>query len=136
MKRSTLSHLTSLTLLLASLASVRAVEPIPAFKPGTRVPLFTYDPDSDLGWHVYGHATVRRDGIEGKGGQWSMEEEEAFRAPIRRQYEEQGHPYFATSRLWDDGIITPSETRRVIGLSLSACLNAPIEDPKFGVFRM
>ena len=81
-------------------------------------------------------ATVRRDGIEAKGGNWSVEEEEAFRAPIRRQYEEQGHPYYATARLWDDGIIDPADTRRVLALGLSASLNAPIPDVKFGVFRM
>jgi 3-methylcrotonyl-CoA carboxylase beta subunit len=81
-------------------------------------------------------ATVRRDGIEMKGGAWSLEEEEAFKAPIRRQYEEQGHPYFATARLWDDGIIDPADTRRVLALGLSASLNAPIPDTKFGVFRM
>ena len=81
-------------------------------------------------------ATVRRDGIEGKGGAWSLEEEEAFKAPIRRQYEEQGHPYFATARLWDDGIIDPADTRRVLALGLSASLNAPIPEVKFGVFRM
>jgi len=81
-------------------------------------------------------ATVRRDGIELKGGQWSMEEEEAFKAPIRRQYEDQGHPYFATARLWDDGIIDPADTRRVLGLGLSAARNAPVEDTKFGLFRM
>ncbi|MFZ4623153.1 MAG: carboxyl transferase domain-containing protein [Rhodoferax sp.] len=81
-------------------------------------------------------ATVRRDGIELKGGQWSMEEEEAFKAPIRRQYEDQGHPYFATARLWDDGIIDPADTRRVLALGLSASRNAPIEDTRFGLFRM
>ncbi len=81
-------------------------------------------------------ATVRRDGIEGKGGSWSADEEEAFKAPIRRQYEEQGHPYYATARLWDDGIIDPADTRRVLALGLSAALNAPIADVKFGVFRM
>jgi 3-methylcrotonyl-CoA carboxylase beta subunit len=81
-------------------------------------------------------ATVRRDGIEAKGGQWSMEEEEAFKTPIRRQYEEQGHPYYATARLWDDGVIDPADTRRVLALGLSASLNAPMEDTKFGVFRM
>ena len=81
-------------------------------------------------------ATVRRDGIEGKGGSWSAEEEEAFKAPIRRQYEEQGHPYFATARLWDDGIIDPVDTRRALALGLSAALNAPIPDTRFGVFRM
>ena len=65
-----------------------------------------------------------------------MEEEEAFKAPIRNQYEVQGHPYFATARLWDDGIIDPADTRRVLALGLSASLNAPIADVKFGVFRM
>jgi 3-methylcrotonyl-CoA carboxylase beta subunit len=81
-------------------------------------------------------ATVRRDGIELKGGQWSAVEEEAFKAPIRSQYETQGHPYFATARLWDDGIIDPADTRRVLALGLSASRNAPIEDTKFGLFRM
>ena len=81
-------------------------------------------------------ATVRRDGIEAKGGSWTMEEEETFKAPIRRQYEEQGHPYYATARLWDDGIIDPVDTRRVLALGLSASLNAPIPDVKFGLFRM
>ena len=81
-------------------------------------------------------ATVKRDGIEAKGGQWSLEEEEAFKAPIRRQYEDQGHPYYATARLWDDGVIDPADTRRVLALGLSAALNAPIEDTRFGVFRM
>ena len=81
-------------------------------------------------------ATVRRDGIEGRGGSWSLEEEEAFKAPIRRQYEEQGHPYFATARLWDDGVIDPADTRRVLALGLSAAGNAPIPETRFGVFRM
>ena len=81
-------------------------------------------------------ATVRRDGIEGKGGAWSKDEEEAFKAPIRQQYEVQGNPYYATARLWDDGIIDPADTRRVLALGLSAALNAPIPDVKFGVFRM
>jgi 3-methylcrotonyl-CoA carboxylase beta subunit len=81
-------------------------------------------------------ATVKRDGIEIKGGTWSKEEEEDFKAPIRNQYEVQGHPYFATARLWDDGIIDPADTRRVLALGLSASLNAPIPDTKFGVFRM
>jgi 3-methylcrotonyl-CoA carboxylase beta subunit len=81
-------------------------------------------------------ATVRRDGIELKGGAWSADEEEAFKAPIRQQYEVQGHPYFATARLWDDGIIDPADTRRVLALGLSAARNAPIEDTKFGLFRM
>jgi 3-methylcrotonyl-CoA carboxylase beta subunit len=81
-------------------------------------------------------ATVRRDGIEAKGGQWSADEEETFKAPIRDQYEAQGHPYFASARLWDDGVIDPADTRRVLALGLSASLNAPIPDMKFGVFRM
>ncbi|HEX5686053.1 MAG TPA: carboxyl transferase domain-containing protein [Ideonella sp.] len=81
-------------------------------------------------------ATVRRDGIEAKGGQWSADEEEAFKAPIRAQYEVQGHPYYASARLWDDGVIDPVDTRRVLALGLSASLNAPIPDAKFGVFRM
>ncbi len=81
-------------------------------------------------------ATVRRDGIEGRGGSWSMEEEEAFKAPIRNQYEVQGHPYFATARLWDDGVIDPADTRRVLALGLSASRNAPIAETRFGVFRM
>ncbi|HEY1103790.1 MAG TPA: carboxyl transferase domain-containing protein [Burkholderiaceae bacterium] len=81
-------------------------------------------------------ATVKRDGIEGKGGQWSAVEEEAFKAPIRQQYEDQGHPYYATARLWDDGVIDPADTRRVLALGLSAAMNAPIPDTKFGLFRM
>ncbi len=81
-------------------------------------------------------ATVRRDGIEAKGGQWSPEDEEAFKAPIRQQYEDQGHPYYATARLWDDGVVDPAQSRRVLGLSLSAALNAPIPATRFGVFRM
>ncbi|MEW6705992.1 MAG: carboxyl transferase domain-containing protein [Pseudomonadota bacterium] len=81
-------------------------------------------------------ATVRRDGIEAKGGTWSPEEEEAFKAPIRRQYEAQGHPYYASARLWDDGVIDPTDTRRVLALGLSAALNAPIPETKFGVFRI
>ncbi|OZI66256.1 carboxyl transferase domain-containing protein [Bordetella genomosp. 11] len=81
-------------------------------------------------------ATVRRDGIQAKGGAWSAEEEEAFKAPIRAQYEREGHPYHATARLWDDGIIAPADTRRVLGLGLSAALNAPIPESRFGVFRM
>ena len=81
-------------------------------------------------------ATVRRDGLEAKGTAWSAEEEEQFKAPIRQQYEEQGHPYYASARLWDDGVIDPADTRRVLALGLSASLNAPIEDTKFGIFRM
>jgi 3-methylcrotonyl-CoA carboxylase beta subunit len=81
-------------------------------------------------------STVKRDGIEAKGGTWSMEEEEAFKAPIRDQYESQGHPYYATARIWDDGVIDPADTRRVLALGLSASLNAPIPETKFGLFRM
>jgi 3-methylcrotonyl-CoA carboxylase beta subunit len=81
-------------------------------------------------------STVRRDSIEAGGGNWPMAEEEAFKAPIREQYEQQGHPYYATAHLWDDGIVDPAQTRRVLGLSLSATLNAPIAPTRFGVFRM
>ena len=81
-------------------------------------------------------ATVKRDGIEAKGGAWSAEEEEAFKQPIRAQYEHQGHPYYASARLWDDGVIDPADTRMVLGLGLSAALNAPIPETQFGVFRM
>jgi len=81
-------------------------------------------------------AQVRRDGIEAKGGSWSADEEAAFKAPIRAQYETQGHPYYASARLWDDGVIDPSETRMVLGLGLSAAFNAPVERTRFGVFRM
>jgi 3-methylcrotonyl-CoA carboxylase beta subunit len=81
-------------------------------------------------------ATVRRENIEADGGQWSVEEEEAFKRPIREKYEEEGNPYYATARLWDDGIIAPSETRRVLALALSATLNAPMPETRFGVFRM
>jgi len=79
---------------------------------------------------------VRRDNIEAGGRKWSVEEEEEFRAPIRAQYEEQGHPYYATARIWDDGIIDPADTRQVLGLALSAASNAPVEPTKFGIFRM
>jgi 3-methylcrotonyl-CoA carboxylase beta subunit len=81
-------------------------------------------------------ATIRRDAIEASGKQWSAQEEDAFKQPIRDQYEREGHPYHATARLWDDGIIAPADTRRVLALGLSAALNAPIEDTRFGVFRM
>ena len=81
-------------------------------------------------------ATVKRDGIEAKGGTWSAEEEAAFKQPIKDQYEHQGHPYYASARLWDDGVIDPADTRMVLGLGLSAALNSPIPDVKFGVFRM
>jgi 3-methylcrotonyl-CoA carboxylase beta subunit len=81
-------------------------------------------------------ATVKRDGIEAAGKSWSAEEEAAFKAPIRDQYEQQGHPYYASARLWDDGVIDPVDTRRVLGLALSAALNAPIAKAPVGVFRM
>jgi 3-methylcrotonyl-CoA carboxylase beta subunit len=82
-------------------------------------------------------ATVKRDGIEAKGGTWPAEEEAAFKAPIRTRYEEEGSPYFATARLWDDGVIDPAQTRDVLGLAISASLNAPIPtSPRFGLFRM
>jgi 3-methylcrotonyl-CoA carboxylase beta subunit len=81
-------------------------------------------------------ATVRRDGLESAGKTWSKEEEDAFKSPIRDQYERQGHPYYASARLWDDGVIDPADTRRVLGLAISASLNAPIEKQRFGVFRM
>ena len=81
-------------------------------------------------------ATVRRDGIESKGGTWPATEEAAFKQPILEQYETQGHPYYASARLWDDGIIAPEDTRRVLGLAISAALNAPIAPTSFGVFRM
>jgi len=81
-------------------------------------------------------ATLRRDAIEAQGKAWSGAEEEAFMDPTRRQFEAQGNPYYATARLWDDGIIDPAQTRRVLALGLSASLNAPIEPTRFGVFRM
>ncbi|MCC5948122.1 MAG: acyl-CoA carboxylase subunit beta [Nitriliruptoraceae bacterium] len=81
-------------------------------------------------------ATVKRDGLEAAGETWSSEDEEAFKAPIRADYERQGNPYHATARLWDDGIIDPVDTRDTLGLALAASLNAPIERPSYGVFRM
>jgi 3-methylcrotonyl-CoA carboxylase beta subunit len=81
-------------------------------------------------------ATVKRDGIEAKGGAWSAEEEAAFKQPILDQFAVQAHPYYASARLWDDGVIDPAHTRRVLALAISASLNAPIPEPKFGVFRM
>jgi 3-methylcrotonyl-CoA carboxylase beta subunit len=81
-------------------------------------------------------AQVRRDGLEARGESWSDAEEADFKQPILDQYEVEGHPYFASARLWDDGIIDPVDTRRVLALSISAALNAPIEPTKFGVFRM
>jgi 3-methylcrotonyl-CoA carboxylase beta subunit len=81
-------------------------------------------------------ATVRREGLERSGKSWSTDDEEAFKAPIRQQYEVQGHPYYASARLWDDGVIDPADTRRLLGLGISVSLNAPIEPTAFGVFRM
>ena len=81
-------------------------------------------------------ATVKRDGMEAQGEEWSAEDEEEFKSPIREVYETQGHPYYATARLWDDGIIDPAETRRVLAMALSTVYNASIGEPGFGVFRM
>jgi 3-methylcrotonyl-CoA carboxylase beta subunit len=81
-------------------------------------------------------ATVRRDQIEGRGEEWAADEEEAFKAPVRDQYERQGHPYYSTARIWDDGVIDPADTRTVLGLALSAAANAPLADVRYGVFRM
>ncbi|MCB1928849.1 MAG: methylcrotonoyl-CoA carboxylase, partial [Rhodocyclaceae bacterium] len=74
--------------------------------------------------------------LEARGEAWRAEDEAAFKAPIREQYEHQGHPYYATARLWDDGVVDPAQSRRILGLSLSAALNAPIPPTRFGVFRM
>ena len=81
-------------------------------------------------------ATIRRDALAADGADWSAQEEESFKAPIRAKYDGEASPYFATARLWDDGIITPLETRRALSLAFSACINAPNVDPRFGVFRM
>jgi 3-methylcrotonyl-CoA carboxylase beta subunit len=81
-------------------------------------------------------ATIRREGVESKGGTWTAEQEQAFKAPILEQFEREGHPFHASARLWDDGVIQPADTRRVLGLSLSAALNAVIPETRFGVFRM
>jgi 3-methylcrotonyl-CoA carboxylase beta subunit len=81
-------------------------------------------------------AQVKRDGLEGRGETWSEQDEIEFKDPIRDQYESQGHPYYASARLWDDGIIDPLDSRLVLGLSLSAALNAPVETTEFGIFRM
>ena len=81
-------------------------------------------------------STVRRDGMEARNEEWSSEEEAQFRQPILDQYEHQGHPYYASARIWDDGVIDPKDTRMVLGLSISAALNAPVEKTEFGVFRM
>ena len=81
-------------------------------------------------------ATVKRDGIESQQNQWPEDEEEQFKSQIRQRYETQGHPYYATARLWDDGVIDPADTRRVLGMAISASLNAPVERGRYGVFRM
>ena len=81
-------------------------------------------------------STLKRDQIEQKGAEWSAQQEDEFKQPIREQYERQGHPYYASARLWDDGVIDPAQTRQVLGLSLAAAMNAPIQPTKFGVFRM
>ena len=81
-------------------------------------------------------ATIRRDGLEARGEDWPTAEEDAFKAPIRERYETEGDPYFATARLWDDGVIDPVQTRDVLGLAIAASLNAPIPPTRFGVFRM
>jgi 3-methylcrotonyl-CoA carboxylase beta subunit len=81
-------------------------------------------------------ATVRQDVLAREGKRMSAEEEAEFKQPILNQYEKQGHPYFASARLWDDGVIDPADTRMVLGLCISASLNAPVEDTQFGVFRM
>lgn len=81
-------------------------------------------------------AQIQRDNREKKGEKWSIEEEEAFKSPIKKQFEEQGSAYYSTARLWDDGVIDPADTRKVLGLGLSAAMNAPEQDTKFGVFRM
>jgi 3-methylcrotonyl-CoA carboxylase beta subunit len=81
-------------------------------------------------------ATIRRDQLDGSGETWSAEDEEAFRAPIRAQYDEQGNPYYSTARIWDDGVIDPLDTRTVVGLALSVCANAPLDPVGYGVFRM
>ena len=81
-------------------------------------------------------AQVKRDALEAGGEKGSVEDEENFKAPIREQYESQGHPYYASARLWDDGIIKPSDTRMVLGLGLSAAMNAPIVKTNYGIFRM
>ncbi|KAJ1830757.1 Methylcrotonoyl-CoA carboxylase beta chain, mitochondrial [Coemansia sp. RSA 2708] len=81
-------------------------------------------------------AQVRRDGMEARGQQWAAEDEARFKAPLVAKYEAEGHPFFSSARLWDDGVIRPSDTRRTLALALSAALNAPIQKTRFGVFRM
>jgi 3-methylcrotonyl-CoA carboxylase beta subunit len=81
-------------------------------------------------------ATVRRDQLETRGEYWSAEAEDEFKTPIRERYEQQGNPYYSTARLWDDGIIDPLDTRRILGLALAAAANAPLDDVRYGTFRM
>jgi 3-methylcrotonyl-CoA carboxylase beta subunit len=81
-------------------------------------------------------AQVRKDGIEAQGGTWAAEEERKFKRTIRAQYDHQGHPYYASARLWDDGVIDPAHTRAALGMALSASMNAPVEKSSYGVFRM
>jgi len=81
-------------------------------------------------------STIRQQNLESQSKSWSEKDAEAFKKPLRDQYEIQGHPYYATARLWDDGIIDPKETRRVLGLSLEVAFNGTCESTKFGVFRM
>jgi 3-methylcrotonyl-CoA carboxylase beta subunit len=81
-------------------------------------------------------STVRREQLDSTGEPWTVEDEDAFKAPIRAQYETQGSPYYSTARLWDDGVIDPADTRTVLGLALAVCANAPLEPVSYGVFRM
>ena len=81
-------------------------------------------------------ATIRRDAIEASGGIWNIEEEQAFTEPIRRQYEVQSSAYYSTARLWDDGILDPVDTRRALGMGLTLAAQAPIPEPRYGIFRM
>jgi 3-methylcrotonyl-CoA carboxylase beta subunit len=81
-------------------------------------------------------ATVRRDQLDARGEEWPAADEEEFKRPVRDQYEHQGSPYYSTARLWDDGIIDPLDTRRVLGLALAAAANEPLDDIRYGIFRM
>lgn len=81
-------------------------------------------------------ATVKRAALERDGKKWSEKEEAEFKKPVQEQYEREGNPYYASARLWDDGVIDPADTRKVLGLAISASLNAPIEETRYGVFRM